>query len=72
MKPNDIIRFMSAQSGMSVSEASRRMGRVRSFISTVINRGSSPRIDTFASICKVFGYKVQVVDMTTGDVIDVD
>ncbi len=72
MKPTDIIRFMSAQSGISISQAAISMGRARSFISTTVNRGTSPRVDTFAHICDVFGYKLQVVNKATGDVIEID
>ncbi len=72
MKADNTIRFMMAQSGIPAAQASAMLGRANSFISTTINRGTSPRVDTFAKICEVFGYELQVVDKRTGDVISID
>ncbi len=72
MNADNTIRFMMAQSGIPAAQASVRLGRSNSFISSTINRGTTPRVDTFAKICDVFGYDLQVVDRATGDVIDVD
>ncbi len=72
MNPTDIIRHMIKETGKTAVQASADMDRGTTFITSTLNRRSSPRIDTFASICEVFGYKVKVINPSTGDIVEVD
>lgn len=49
---------MLRASGIPKSELSRRMGRVRTFVSSTISRGSTPRADTLAEMARHMGYRL--------------
>ncbi len=72
MKAPEAIRFMIAQSGKTAVQASKEMERSPSFITSTLTKRTSPRVETFALMCDVFGYELQIVDKTTGDVINID
>ena len=57
MTPDAISRMLRA-SGMPKSELSRRMGKVRTFVSSTISRGSTPRADTLAEMARHMGYRL--------------
>ncbi len=72
MEVLEAIQFMHDKSGVSWRRASSNIDRSPTFVSSIVNRGSCPRVDTFAIVCKAFGYKVQIVNELTGDVINID
>lgn len=52
------ISRMLRASGMPKSELSRRMGKARTFVSSTISKGSTPRSDTLAEMARHMGYRL--------------
>lgn len=58
MKTPEAIKHMLKVSGMQKTELSRRLGKVRTYASTTIAKGSTPRTDTMASMARIMGYRL--------------
>ena len=56
MKTLEAIQHMLDVSGMPKTELSRRMGKARTFVSSTISKGSTPRADTLAAMARHMGY----------------
>lgn len=56
MKTTEAIAHMIKVAGMPKAELSRRMGKARTFVSSTITKGSTPRADTLAAMARHLGY----------------
>lgn len=54
------LREMVAGSGMSAYRLSRTIGRSKSYVSTLLESGSMPGVDTFVQLAHACGYEVEV------------
>ena len=66
------IREMGARSGVTLADASRSMGRDRTYLNAALSRGSVPRADTLAEICDAMGYELQAVPKGGGEPIRIE
>ena len=66
------IREMGARSGVTLADASRSMGKSRTFLNATISRGSAPRADTLAEVCDAMGYELQAVPKGGGEPIRIE
>ena len=61
MHTNDAIRHMCDKSGKGSTIVSRDIGRVSSFVGTILSRGSVPKADTLAEIAEACGYELALI-----------
>ena len=61
MDANDAIRTAVGRSGMSLKEASRRLGRADNFLSATFNNGGSPKACTVSRVALVTGHRLALV-----------
>lgn len=54
------LREMVAGSGMSAYRLSRTIGRSKSYVSTLLESGSMPGVETFVQLAHACGYEVEV------------
>lgn len=57
----EAVKVAARESGINLSEASRRMGRSRKFINNAISDNASPNIDTAAIALASCGYSLCAV-----------
>lgn len=55
MKATDALRLMVRSSGKTALEISARIGRKPNYVSSLLSRGSTPTVETFASIAEACG-----------------
>ena len=58
MAAREAVTHVVALSGKASAAVSREMGRVSTFITTTIGRGTVPKLDTFVRIAAACGYEV--------------
>lgn len=58
MKPNEAIRHMIDETGMTCRSLSALIGRSPTFVSTTLSKGSTPRADTLAAMADAMGYEL--------------
>lgn len=56
MEPLDAITHMMKTAGIGPSELSRRLGKSRGYVSTLLSTGGVPKIDTLTHIAHECGY----------------
>lgn len=61
MKATRALRMMVKNSGLTAIEISRRIGRTDNYLSSLLNRGSVPSVETFASIAEACGCRLCLV-----------
>ncbi len=69
MSPIDAIQRMMDESGVSASDLSRRIGKSRTYISSTMAHGSTPKVDTLARIAHECGYRMYL-ERTGRDIIE--
>lgn len=72
MNANEVLRFLTGDSPISMRVASARMGRSKTFLATTRQRGTAPRIDTMAAIADVYGYDLLLRNRADGDEVIID
>jgi len=55
MKATEALRKMVKSSGKTALQISREIGRKPNYVSSLLHRGSTPTVETFASIAKACG-----------------
>ena len=55
------LSLLPARAGLARDEVSRRLGRSRQFMSSLIGQGSTPKADTLARVADVCGYTLALV-----------
>jgi len=60
MDAKDTLRHVVSHSGKSAKQVSLEMGLSQNFVTNTIQRGSTPRLDTFARIAAACGYEVVI------------
>ncbi len=61
MYTGDAIRHMCEVSGKGSTIVSKDIGRVSSFVGTILSRGSVPKADTLAEIAEACGYQLALI-----------
>lgn len=61
MKTGEAIRHMCEVSGKGTIEVSSDIGRGRSYVGSILSRGSTPQADTLAKIAEACGYELMLV-----------
>ena len=61
MYTNEAIRHMCEVSGKGSTIVSKDIGRVSSFVGTILSRGSVPKADTLAEIAEACGYQLALI-----------
>lgn len=72
VNPMQALRMAVNSSGRSQRAISETAGRQASFLSMTLSRGSTLRVDTYASIAHACGYSLQLVPNDGGDPIVID
>lgn len=70
MDAKTAIDGMVRASGKSPAEIAEAIGRSRTYVYTLMNQGSVPRLDTFARLAHECGYRVMLQDAHTGDSVE--
>ena len=69
MKPNEVVATLIEKSGKSDRGISNELGHSKVWVYNVKARKNAPRIDTVADIAHVTGYRIDVVNDSTGEVL---
>lgn len=69
MKPNEVVGDIIVASGKSERGISKELNHDRTWARLVRYRKNAPRIDTVADIAHVAGYRIDVVNDSTGEVL---
>lgn len=72
MKAREVIRAVVSDSGRSITEVCRAMGRGDLFLSSYASRGRIPGIELMAEICDSTGHDLIVRNRETGLEIPID
>ena len=72
MQAQEAFRYALDNSGKSQRQISRDLGKVDTFISSMLSGGRTPGLQLMANVADVCGYDLLLVDRTTGDTIKID
>lgn len=72
MDSKDVLRFLTEDSSLSMREASKRMGRSATYLSTARQLGVVPSLTVMAEIADVYDYDLLLRNRFCGDEIVVD
>ena len=61
MKTGEAIRHMCEVAGKGTVEVSGDIGRGRSYVGSILSRGSTPQADTLAEIAEACGYELVLI-----------
>lgn len=70
MDAKTAIGGMVRASGKTPAEIAEAIGRSRTYVYTLMNQGSVPRLDTFARLAHECGYRVMLQDAHTGNSVE--
>ena len=60
MKATEALRRMVRNSGKTALQISKEIGRKPNYVSSLLHRGSTPTVETFASIAAACGAKLRL------------
>lgn len=60
MKASEAIKTMLEESGLTGTEVSRRLGKTRKYMSTIVSTNRIPQLDTLAKMADSMGYQVVI------------
>jgi len=72
MKASEAIKTMLEESGLTGTEVSRRLGKSRKYMSTILTTNRIPQLDTLAKMADSMGYQVIIRGHGAEYVIEAD
>lgn len=72
MQAIDSFRYVLDKSGKSQRAISRELGKVDTFVSSMLAARRTPGMQLMADVCNVCNYDLVLVDRATGDTIKID
>ena len=61
MKAYEALRVAAKLSGVPITDIGPRLGFHKSYVSTLISKGSTPRVDTLAAMARAIGWELCLV-----------
>ena len=71
MKATEALRVMVKGAGKSAMKISEEIGRTPNYVASIMNRGSVPSVETFASIAAACGARL-VLELPDGESVELD
>lgn len=72
MQAQEAFRYVLDNSGKSQRQISRDLGKVDTFISSMLSGGRTPGLQLMANVSDVCGYDLVLVNRSTGETIKLD